>query len=47
MAVVLMVNSHRITRHKQLIPRYRSAMEPYLGSIWTKFFEIFNENSVK
>ena len=45
MAVLLMVNSHRVVLKKQILPECRAMMEPYLHDIWQQFFEIFSDNS--
>ena len=45
MAILLMINSHRVVLKKQLIPQCRAIMQPYLKEIWPHFFEIFSDNS--
>ena len=45
MAVLLMINSHRVVFKKQLIPAIQSMMQPYIQELWPQYFEIFSDNS--
>lgn len=47
MAVFMMINSHRITRNKRLVPEAKKIMGRSAGAIWEKYYEVFNENSHK
>ena len=46
-ALLMMVNSHRITCKKQLVPAVRRLMGKDAEEIWLNYFEVFNENSEK
>ena len=41
----MIFSSHRITRHKRLIPEVKALMGEHHKEILTRYYEIFNENS--
>ena len=41
----MIFSSHRITRHKRLIPEAKAFMGEHHKEILTRYYEIFNENS--
>ena len=45
LVLLMIINSHRITRKKQLVPAAGRLMGKYTVEIWSKYFEVFNENS--
>ena len=44
-AVLLLVQSQKLTRKRLLLPKYQAAMQAHLGTIMQTFFFVFNENS--
>ena len=44
-ALLLMVNSHRITHRKQLVPTARRMMGRFASEIWYRYQDVFDENS--
>ena len=47
MAVLLLVNSHRIALRKRLLPSVGAMMKSCQKKIWPIFFEIFVDNNSK
>lgn len=45
LAILLVVESHRITQFRQILPAYKTALRPYSADIMNNFLFIFNENS--
>lgn len=45
LAALLVVESHRITQFRQILPAYKAALRPYSHDIMNNFLFIFNENS--
>ena len=46
-AMMLMINSHRITKNRQMSAECKEVMDSQPSHLWVDFFEIFNENSRK
>lgn len=44
LAILLMVNSHKITLKQHLRPECEPLIGPYAEDIWPQFFEIFGDN---
>ena len=45
MAVLIMISSHRVVRHKQLDPALMEVIQPHYSQIWPVYYKIFNESS--
>lgn len=42
-ALLLLIDSHRITVNKQIVPNCVQMMEAHIDDIWVPFFSVFNE----
>jgi hypothetical protein len=47
LALLIMINSHRIMWRKRLVPGIREMMLPYEADLWPTFFRIFNETNCR
>lgn len=45
LALVIMINSHRIMWRKRLVPGIREILMPYEADLWPTFFRIFNDTN--
>ena len=46
MALLLLVNSHRIFKQGQMDGQFQTELAPFKDSIWDQFYSIFNDNSL-